>query len=96
MDERKTLKNQKHTIVMDERQKLCITGVLDVLNFDEEMIVMETTMGMLSIEGEDLHISKLDLVSGELSVDGEIQTIAYNDKEQNSKKGGSFFSKMFK
>jgi len=96
MDERKTLKNQKHTIVLDERQKLNVTGVLDVLNFDEEIIVMETTMGMLSIEGEDLHISKLDLVLGELNVDGEIGTVAYNDKEQSGKKGGSLFSKMFK
>ena len=51
----------RHKIILEEREKLSITGVTDVIAFDEESITADTDMGVITIRGEGLHISKLFL-----------------------------------
>lgn len=86
---------QRHTIIMDERSRISITGVLDVFAFDEESIVAETELGMLNIRGINLHINKLNLEMGELEVDGEIDSISYTQQGYGKSKN-SLLAKLFK
>lgn len=72
-------KNSRHTLQMEERERTRIGGVLEVLSFDEEGIMMETSCGLLILKGSGLHIGKLDLESGDVAVDGMIDSIAYSD-----------------
>lgn len=87
---------QKHTVIMDERNKISLTGILDVFAFDEENIVTETELGMLTIRGGNLHVNKLNLEKGELEVDGELDSIAYSQPGAYDKSKNSIFARLFK
>ena len=69
----------RHTLNMEEREKVRIGGVLEVLSFDEEGIMMETTCGLLMLKGAGMHIGKLDLDAGDVIVDGSIDSVTYSD-----------------
>ncbi len=85
--------SSRHTITLDKREKLSASGVTDVLSFDEENIVAQTDKGMLVIRGSDLHINSLDLDKGELSVDGNVTCLSY---EEESMGGSGFLRRLFK
>ena len=82
----------EHHLVLEQRERLVISGVEEVARFDEETIVLTTTMGELEIQGEDLHIEKLSLEGGELHVDGRIDSIAYEEPMHNR---GSLLRRLF-
>ena len=87
----------RHAVTIDRRNAVSVTGVLDVISFDEETIIAETEMGILIIRGANLHVNKLHLDSGELSVDGEIVSLTYEDNAGAFGKGKpTFFSRLFK
>lgn len=93
-EESKTGKMQN--VILENRSKLHLSGVLDVLNFDEEIITVDTELGILLIKGSDLRLNKFNLENNELSVNGEITSMAYDDKNSSSKKGESLLTKIFK
>ena len=86
----------QHNLMLENRQSLKVTAVVDVESFDEEKIMLITEEDGLIIEGEDLHIQKLSVDDGELSITGEILSITYTDKLSGKKSSGGFFTKMFK
>ena len=88
--------NQKHCVRLEQRENIFITGVNDVISFNEDMIVIDTQMGVLVIGGQNLHVNKLNLDDGELCVDGEINSLSYENDNGLSKSKTSFFSKIFK
>ena len=83
-------------IVLENREKLNITGVLDVLSFDDQIVILETELGLLTVKGENLRINKLSLYTSEVTVDGEIAQLAYSEKESMEKNAGGFLNKIFK
>ena len=85
----------KHTMVLDKRENLSLTGILDVISFNEEEILVDTDLGLLRLSGSLLHVSKLNLQNGELQVDGEISQISYEDQGY-SKNKKALFSKLFR
>ncbi len=87
---------KQHKVTMTNRQLCLITGVKDVLSFDVKEVLLETEQGMLTIKGEDLHVSRLSLDSGEVDVDGKVDSFAYSDVSGLSHKGESLFSKLFR
>lgn len=91
-DEKKTLKSP-HNIILENRHILNITGVKDVDSFDEQTVIAYTDLGELTIKGINLHISKLSLDTGELSIDGEISSMYYSE---NNSHNTSFLSKLFR
>lgn len=95
MEDRK-IGGGKHNVTMESREHISITGVLDVLSFDEESIVADTDMGILTMKGMNLHVNKLNLEEGQLVVDGEIDSLEYSDGNTFSKGKGSLLSKIFK
>lgn len=81
-------------VVMENREKTTITGVNDVLSFDDQIVIMDTELGMLTIKGEDLRINKLSLDTTEVSIDGAINSLNYSEKQANGK--GGILGKIFK
>lgn len=84
-----------HNVIMEGREKLSVSGVEDVESFDEETIVLYTTKGMLIVKGMELHIEKLSLDGGDLSVEGTIDSLRY-EEETRSGGGGGLISRLFK
>lgn len=78
------------------REELRLTGVKDVHSFNEEAVILETELGLLTIGGADLHIVKLNLEMGELDVKGLINSFVYNDETSFLSKGEGILSKLFK
>lgn len=85
-----------HKLVVNNRKTSMMTGVIDVLAFDLNEILLETEQGMLMIKGEDLHVNRLSLEKGEVDVTGRIDSVAYSEVQQSVKKGENFFVKLFK
>ena len=81
-----------HSIQLEERHRLVVTGVSEVLSFDDNEVFMDTSLGLLTVEGEGLHVEKLSLDMGELSLEGSIQSLCYSRDRQ---KKGSFWSRVF-
>lgn len=73
-----------------------VTGVLDVLAFDLNEILLETEQGMLMVKGKDLHVNRLSLEKGEVDLAGHIDSIAYSDVQQSKKQNEGLFAKLFK
>lgn len=84
-----------HNLILENRNKLSITQVEDVDTFDENRIVLFTHDDTIIVDGYDLHIQKLDVAGGELSISGEVTGIQYDGRDGYGKKGG-FFKKMLK
>jgi sporulation protein YabP len=72
---------------------LSVSGVSNVGSFDEETIVATTSCGELTVRGENLHITKLSLEIGELSIEGSINSLQYADVLEKS---GGFLSRVFR
>ncbi len=73
-----------------------MTGVSDVLSFDENEIILETDQGMLMIKGNELHVNRLTLDKGEVDVDGRIDSFTYSEQSSLGSKGESLLSRLFK
>lgn len=85
-----------HNIVLNNREKGNLTGILDVISFDENIIVLDTDMGLLTIKGKDLHVSRLTLENGEIDMEGKIDSFVYSSNESFRKSGQSLLSRLFK
>ncbi len=85
-----------HSIKMDQRENIFITGVNDVISFDEESAIIDTAMDILVINGQNLHINKLNLEDGQVSMDGQISGLHYEQAGAFGKNKSSFLSKIFK
>lgn len=85
-----------HRLVIGNRKNGTITGVLDVLAFDLNEILLETEQGMLMLKGKDLHVNRLSLEKGEVDVAGQIDSVSYSDIHHMGKKNESLFQKLFK
>lgn len=73
-------KNMGHSITICDRHSVLLTGIEDVLNFDEGAVVLATTLGTLAIEGEGLHIKQMNVDSREFGIEGKIFSLCYMDK----------------
>ena len=82
-----------HHILLEGREQLTVSGVEEVESFDENTIVMLTVKGTLVVRGEDLHIEKLSLDGGDLKVEGEIDSMTYED---SGREKGGLFSRLFR
>ena len=82
-------------LVLENREKLSISGVLDVLSFDDQVVIVETELGLLTVKGDNLRINKLSLDTSEVVVDGEIYNLAYSENDMDKKATG-ILGKIFK
>lgn len=97
IDERKQMtSNTIQNVILENREKLTISGVLDVLSFDDQIVIVETELGLLTIKGENLRINKLSLDTTEVIVEGTIFNLSYSEKNLDKKSGSNIFGKIFK
>lgn len=82
-------------LVLENRGKLSISGVVDVLSFDDQVVIVETELGLLTVKGENIRINKLSIDTSEVIIEGEISYLAYTDNNQQ-REGQSLLSKIFK
>ncbi|MCI5705675.1 MAG: sporulation protein YabP [Oscillospiraceae bacterium] len=80
-----------HHLILEDREKLTVSGVEEVESFDENTIVMDTAQGILIVRGEDLHIEKLSLDGGDLKVEGTVESLTYEDDRREK---GGFFARL--
>lgn len=86
-----------HLISMSDRKSIELSGVTNVLNFDEEEIILETIMGYLEIGGQELHITMLNLDNGKIAVMGSINHLVYKPQGTNLKnKGKTILNRLLK
>jgi len=85
----------KHRIVVEEREDITITGVTEVISFDEESIVCDTHMGVMVLHGSDFHITRLDLEGGIIEAKGNIDSLEYTELSVFEQKGG-LLKKIFR
>ena len=92
-DEKKVFKTA-HNIIIENRKNITISGVMDIDSFDEESVILFTELGELTVRGVNLHINKIDVNSGDLSMEGEVESLSYSQAEP--RKGSGFFSRLFR
>lgn len=81
-----------HNIIIEDRKKLTLSGVKDVISFDDETLLLETALGRLTVKGAGLHIVNFDTASGDLFAEGKIYASVYTSEERS----GGFFSRVFR
>ena len=82
-------------LVLENRGKLSVSGVNDVLSFDDQVVMVDTELGLLTVKGENIRINKLSLDTAEVIIEGEISSLAYSQNKQE-KSSGTILSKIFK
>jgi len=80
-----------HGLILEGRERLSVSGVEDMESFDETGAVLYTSKGALIIRGGGLHVEKLDIEGGELSITGQIESMTY---EAEKARRGGFFSRL--
>ena len=93
MADEKRIQSLPHNLVLEDRRMLTVSGVSDVDSFDEETVVVFTDLGELTIRGSNLHINRLSVEVGELTVEGNISALIY---AEDTRKSGGFFSRVFR
>ena len=83
--------NLPHCLTLNERKKLALTGVTEVVSFDDTSVVLHTQMGTLVIHGQDLQLKNLSLEGGQITVDGTVSAMLYEESRQT----GSWLRRLF-
>jgi len=73
-----------HLITLENRKTLNISGITDIDSFDEKEMILYTQMGELTVTGRELHINAISIEEGTLSVEGDIWSLQYGDKDKQS------------
>ncbi len=97
MDEKTgTAGRASHRLVFADRQSGSLTGIRDVVSFDENRVILDTDMGLLTIEGSGLHMKRLTLEKGEVDMEGKVDSLSYSSNEGYRKSGESWFARLFR
>lgn len=83
---------KNHNMIVEDRKKFTLTGVNEVLSFDENTVMLDTALGKLAVKGEDLKLGQFDTQKGDVSGTGKIYALVYTADETS----GGFFSRLFK
>ena len=81
-----------HQLVLDDRRRLSVSGVSDVDSFDDTTVVAHTAQGDLTVKGQNLHISRLNTETGDLTMEGQIDLLEYTDPKPH----GSVLRRWFR
>ena len=92
-EEKKLVGKTPHSVILENRKTFTATGVSNVDSFDDQTIVAYTDLGGLIVKGKNLHINKLNIETGELTLDGDISSMSYAEPQASGK---GILSKLFK
>lgn len=89
------LEDKHHSLSITDRAYMEISGVVDVVSFDESSVSLVTELGSLEIDGDGLHISVLDVEKKKVILDGKVDSVYYsNDEVKKDSSGKGFFSRL--
>ena len=71
-----------HKLQLNERRQLTMTGVTEVVSFDDTLVVLQTSLGILTVQGQELQLKTLSLEGGQVAVDGHISSLSYEEPRQ--------------
>lgn len=80
-----------HRITVNERKSLTVTGVTEVLRFDEGSVVLRTGLGILEIQGQELKLKNLSQDGGLMAVEGQISGLFYEEPRE-----GGFWRRLWR
>lgn len=89
------IRNISHKLTLDNRKEALLTGVKDVVSFDEKEILLQTSEGRLQIRGSQFHVKGLDLEKGEAVLAGHVDSLIYLSKD-SPKKEEPLFTRLFR
>lgn len=95
MEDKKGFSNSLQNIILENREKMSVSGVSDVLSFDDQIIIVETDLGLLTIKGENLKINKLNIDTSDFTLNGKINSMSYSETAFEGK-NSNILSKIFK
>lgn len=72
-----------HRLQLSERKNLTMTGVTEVVSFDETAVILQTSLGLLIVQGQQLQLKNLSLEGGQVSVEGTISALSYEEPRQS-------------
>jgi sporulation protein YabP len=81
-----------HKLTLNERKSLTMTGVTEVVSFDEGAVILKTGLGTLVVQGKDLQLKTLSLDGGQVAVDGQVSALIYEE----NRSGGGLLSRLFR
>ena len=81
-----------HKLTLNERKNLTMTGVTEVVSFDDTAVVLRTALGTLEIQGQQLQLKTLSIDGGQVAVDGHISSLYYEEPRST----GSFWRRFAK
>lgn len=88
-----SMQSTEHSLTLVGRNRATLTGIEDVECFNEQIVVLRTPLGMLTLAGEGLNVSQLSLEDGRLTVEGDIASAEYSDRKKTG--GSGFWGKLF-
>ena len=94
-NENKQFENKAHSLSIQNREGAHLEGILEVIRFDENEVLLETVCGTLSIDGDGLHLSEWNAERGSAVLEGRIDAVTYfNKKQDDAKPHTGLFSKL--
>ena len=96
MEDLNSINKRQHKMVINNRKNGSLTGVKDVIAFDEGEVILETDMGVLMIKGQDLHVKRLNLENGEVDLEGRMDSFFYSEQKNSSGRSESLLTRLFK
>lgn len=79
-----------HSLQLKERRQLTMTGVTEVVSFDENTVVLQTSLGTLIVQGRELQLKTLSTEGGQVAVEGEVTALSYEEP-----RGGGWRQRLF-
>ena len=80
-----------HKLTLNERNSLSVSGVSEVVSFDDSSVIMRTGMGLLTVHGQQLQLKNLSLEGGMVAVEGNVAALIYEENRQDRGFLGRFF-----
>jgi sporulation protein YabP len=89
------IEDKKSNLMLENRKKLTINGVIEVINFNESQILLNTDLGTMVIRGQELRMNKLDVQNGDVLITGKVDSFVYTNDKSKVKKD-SIVSRLFR
>lgn len=86
---------KKSILMLENRRKLTINGVIEVINFNESQILLNTDVGTMMVKGKELKMNKLDVQNGDVIITGKVDSFVYTSDKSKVKKD-SIISRLFR
>ena len=80
-----------HKLTLNERRQLSMTGVSEVVSFDDTTVILHTELGTLTVQGKDLQLKTLSAEGGQVAVEGTVSALIYEEPRSRGNWVGRLF-----